>query len=93
VVSLVWDKKNPYDANAILVLNTQGDDLGYLRRGIARQLTQRLKKKASVSGHVGAVLGEEFEPNERLYIEVKVVQPAKEAPRGEVTDGKDCTGL
>ncbi|MCL6645369.1 MAG: HIRAN domain-containing protein, partial [Dehalococcoidia bacterium] len=58
VVSLVWEKNNPYDANAILVLNTQGDDLGYLRRGIAHQLVQRLKKGASLSGHVAALLGE-----------------------------------
>ncbi|HCC33464.1 MAG TPA: hypothetical protein DEQ28_06160, partial [Clostridiales bacterium] len=74
MVTLIWCKNNPHDPNAILVLNPQGDDLGYLRRGIAYQLAQRLKKKASLSGHVAAVLGEECDPNDRLYVRVKVTQ-------------------
>ncbi|HSW10462.1 MAG TPA: HIRAN domain-containing protein [Bacillota bacterium] len=73
-VTLIWQKNNPHDPHAILVLNPQGDDLGYLRRGIAYQLAQRLKKKAALSGNVTAVLGEEFDPNERLYVRVKVMQ-------------------
>ena len=69
-----WPSSVSDGTNAILVLNPQGDDLGYLRRGIAYQLAQRLKKKASLSGHVAAVLGEECDPNERLYVRVKVAQ-------------------
>jgi len=76
VVSLIWQKANPYDANAVLVLTAQGDELGYLRRGIARQIAQRLKQKASISGHVAALLGEHFDPNERLYVGVKILQDA-----------------
>jgi hypothetical protein len=71
-VTLLWDKNNSHDPNAIVVLNAQGDRLGFLRRGIAHQLVQRLKKKASLSGQVAVVLGEDYDPNERLYVAVKV---------------------
>jgi len=74
IVSLIWDRNNPYDPNAILVMNTHGDDLGYVRRGIARHLARRVKKGAVLSGQVAVLLGDDFGPNERLYIAAKVVQ-------------------
>ncbi len=71
-VSLVWEPLNPYDSKAIKVLNSNGEDLGYLRKNIAHSLIPRMKKGAALSAKVEVVLGEEFDVNKRLNIEVKV---------------------
>lgn len=73
IISLIWDKNNPHDPNAMLVMNTRGDDLGYLRRGIAHHLARRVKKGTAWLGQVSVLLGDDFGPNERLYIAVRAV--------------------
>ncbi len=71
-VSLLWEPLNPYDSKAIKVLDVHGEDLGYLRKGIAHRLVPRIRKGAALSARVVVVLGEEFDVNDRLNIEVKV---------------------
>ena len=71
-VSLLWEPLNPYDSKAIKVSDAHGEDLGYLRKGVAHKLVARIKKGAALSARVVVVLGEEFDVNDRLNIEVKV---------------------
>jgi len=71
-VSLVWEPLNSYDSKAIRVLSSNGEDLGYLRKNIAHSLVPRIKKGAALSARVAVILGEEFDVNSRLNIEVKV---------------------
>ncbi|HHV78326.1 MAG TPA: hypothetical protein GXX40_01705 [Firmicutes bacterium] len=69
---LVWDPANPYDPMAIRVLDDKGRDLGYLRATVARFLVPRIKKGALLKARVAAVLGEQFGPNDRLHLKVRV---------------------
>lgn len=71
-VSLVWDPLNPHDSKAIKVLDSNGEGLGYLRKNIAHSLVPRIKKGAAMCAKVAVVLGEEFNANSRLNIEVNV---------------------
>jgi hypothetical protein len=70
-VALTWEPDNPYDPNAIQVVSSRGEDLGYLRRTISKQVAQRLRRGEVFAGSVATILGEEYPVNERLYIRVK----------------------
>jgi len=71
-LSLVPEPLNPVDSNAIRVATRKGETLGYVRRPIARRLTERLEKGAVLRARVALVLGPKIDANERLYIRVRV---------------------
>ncbi len=71
-VTLLWEPMNPHDSKAIVVLDANGADLGYIRKSIAHRLVTRMKKGAALSAKVAALMGREFDVNDRLNIKVKI---------------------
>lgn len=69
-VNLTREPDNRYDPHAVAVVAPWGAKLGYLRASLAEILASRYVKGALFSARVAAVMEENFEPNERLYIEV-----------------------
>jgi hypothetical protein len=57
IVMLVREPKNEYDANAIAVTNTLGEQLGYIPREMAARLATPIDKGARISAHVVSVGG------------------------------------
>lgn len=67
---LIREKDNPHDPNAIRVLDTLGDTLGYLRRTLAAILAPQVDQGQPLAAEVACLLGEEFRPDLRLNIKV-----------------------
>ena len=76
-VILTPEPHNPFGANAIKVTTVKGQPLGYIRRPIARKLVARIERGAALQAKVALVLVEGFGPNDRLYVEVRVVGEEK----------------
>jgi len=70
-VVLLWEPQNPQDPFAVRVFSSQGLDLGYIRSTIAHALVSRLQNGSAFMAKVSAILGPEFDANERLNLEVK----------------------
>lgn len=65
---------NPYDQNAVAVLDSQGRQVGYLSRQIAEFVASKMDKGESVSAELQAITGDGFTYNYGLNI--RVVVPA-----------------
>ncbi len=68
-VYAVWDYKNPYDENAIAILDKNGQHIGYLKKEIAQILSPKLKKNLYLQGKIHKIFPQN-RPNERIFIEV-----------------------
>jgi hypothetical protein len=47
-VELIWERENPYDANAIAVHKEGGPQLGYLNRRTAEEVVRSIRKNQAV---------------------------------------------
>ena len=67
IVSLVRDPYNPYDSNAIKVINSNGDQIGFISRELASSLAYQMdsgvKYNATVCGITGTNPGENIGVN------------------------------
>lgn len=70
-VVLVREPENRVDPEAVAVLAPWGAHLGYLRAPLASVITSRCRQGEAFSAFVAAVLGPEYDPNERLHLRVK----------------------
>lgn len=70
---LVWEQDNPYDPKALAVMTRNGHKVGYIRRSIARMLVARIKSGTGFVSRVGVLLGEEYDANERVWVQVQAV--------------------
>lgn len=70
-VALVREPENRVDPEAVAVLSPWGARLGYLRAPLASVITSRCREGEAFSASVAAVLGPEYDPNERLHLRVK----------------------
>jgi hypothetical protein len=70
-VVLVQEPENRVDPEAVAVLSPWGARLGYLRAPLASVITSRCREGEAFSASVAAVLGPEYDPNERLHLKVR----------------------
>ena len=70
-IFLTWEPDNPYDPNAIKVISIRGEDLGYLRRTVSKQVAQRFRRGEVFVGSIATILEEDYPVNERLYVSIK----------------------
>ncbi|MEW6276674.1 MAG: HIRAN domain-containing protein [Bacillota bacterium] len=70
-VALVREPENRVDPEAVAVLSPWGARLGYLRAPLASVITSRCREGEAFFASVAAVLGPEYDPNERLHLRVK----------------------
>ncbi|MGI6643411.1 MAG: HIRAN domain-containing protein [Bacillota bacterium] len=74
-VRLWHEKHNRYDPMAVKVVAKNGYgwyELGYVRSPIARKLARRMMSGAVMEGRIAVLLGEQADPNERVYVKVDV---------------------
>ncbi len=89
-VRLWHDKTNMYDSTAVRVAagNQFGwCEVGFLRRPIAKKLALRMMQGAVAEGEIAVLLGPQADPNERLYIGVRVWEEVKMDMESEVGEG------
>ncbi len=96
-VRLWHEEDNRYDSMAVKVAAKSGYgwyELGYVRRPIASKLARRIMNGAVMEGEIAVLFGEEVDPNERVYVKVRVLEgvgevqvPSKEAGKYTVTGG------
>lgn len=79
---LIREKDNPYDPNAIRVLNTFGDTLGYLRRTLAAVLAPQVDQGLPLGGEIPARPAIECESSPTGYLCFQCFQYGEAACRG-----------
>lgn len=75
-IRLVREPNNPHDENAIAVLNPDGEKLGYIRSGLAKELVSYMKlyPDAVLIGEILEITGDEVGKNYGCNIEVSLVR-------------------
>lgn len=75
-IRLVREPNNPHDENAIAVLNPNGEKLGYIRSGLAKELVSYMKlyPDAVLIGEILEITGDEVGKNYGCNIEVSLVR-------------------
>ncbi len=68
-VYAIWDYKNPYDENAVAILDKNGQHIGYLKKEIAQILSPKLKKNLYLQGRIHKIFPQN-RPNERMFVEL-----------------------
>lgn len=79
-IHLVREPNNPHDENAIAVLNPDGEKLGYIRSGLAKELVvyMELYPDSVLIGEILDITGDEVGKSYGCNIEVSVVRTPKE---------------
>lgn len=87
-ISLVRDPNNPHDENAIAVLNPNGEKLGYIRSGLAKELVSYmdLYPDAVLIGEILEITGDEVGKNYGCNIEISMI-------RSNCEDSNPPTGI
>ena len=76
-IELVREPNNPHDPNAIAVLNPDGEKLGYIRAGLARDLAayMELYPNSILVGEILEITGDEVGKNYGCNIEITLIKP------------------
>ncbi|WP_207707556.1 HIRAN domain-containing protein [Desulfofundulus thermobenzoicus] len=74
-VVLVREPENKVDPSAVAVLSPWGTCLGYLRAPLASVISSRCEDGETFFACVAAILGAEYDPNERLHLKVRSGPP------------------
>lgn len=76
-IRLVREPDNPHDVNAIAVLNPNGEKLGYIRSGLAKELASymQLYPDAILIGEILEITGDEVGKNYGCNIEISLMNP------------------
>lgn len=80
-IRLVREPNNPHDENAIAVLNPSGEKLGYLKAGLAEELSDlmELYPDAILFGDILEITGGEDGKNHGCNIEITLIKPDNRA--------------
>ena len=85
VVDLVREPSNPFDENAIkVVTREEGEQIGYIERNLAKELTEKMNNGYEVMGRITAITGRRKQYLGcilKLYIPDKAELPKKKVVR------------
>lgn len=75
-IHLVREPNNPHDENAIAVLNPDGEKLGYVRSGLAKELVayMELYPDSVLIGEILEITGDEVGKNYGCNIEISIIR-------------------
>lgn len=92
-IELVREPNNPHDPNAIAVLNPDGKKLGYIRAGLAEELSRlmELYPDSVLLGDIIEVTGGEGGKNYGCNIEISMIQSNDENYKASTIAQKDRT--
>lgn len=71
-LSLVRDPGNPYDRNAIMVINSSGNQLGFLSKDLAASLARNMDSGTRYSATVSSITG--TNPGDTMGVNILVRQ-------------------
>jgi len=71
-VSLVRDRYNPHDRNAIKVVNALGNEIGFISRELASQMAPRMDAGTTYTATVTAITG--LNPGDNMGVNILVRQ-------------------
>lgn len=76
-IHLVREPNNPHDENAIAVLNPDGEKLGYIRSGLAKELVvyMELYPDSVLIGEILDITGDEVGKSYGCNIEITLINP------------------
>ncbi len=76
-IKFVREPNNPHDPNAIAVLNPDGEKLGYIRAGLAKDLVayMELYPDSILVGEILEITGDEVGKNYGCNIEITLIKP------------------
>ena len=92
-IELVREPNNPHDPNAIAVLNPDGEKLGYIRAGLARDLVayMELYPNSILVGEILEITGDEVGKNYGCNIEISMIHSNDENHKASTIAKKDRT--
>ncbi len=71
-LTLERDRYNPYDSNAIKVINARGEQIGFISRDVAAQLAPKMDRGVFCYAVCSAITGDN--PGDNLGVNIKVIE-------------------